>query len=323
MEAIDGVSMQLIRGHGAITENHRGCVATIGNFDGVHLGHQDILSQVREHAHKEGVPTCVMVFEPLPSEFFARASGKETPPPARIQTFRDKLEALEQAGIDQVLCLSFNDAMRSLTADEFIRQILVDGLAIRHLVVGDDFRFGCDRKGNFASLQAAGEQYGFTVDNTRTVIVDDSRVSSTRIRQLLSNGDFSQAEKLLGKPFTISGRVNHGQKLGRKLGMPTANLRIGRRHCPVQGVYAVRVHGLDKPYGAVANIGVRPTVNGQRERLEAHLLDFDGDLYGRRIRVEFVEKIRGEQKFNHLDELKQAVENDILRARTILMPKKA
>ncbi|MTI12623.1 bifunctional riboflavin kinase/FAD synthetase [Sansalvadorimonas verongulae] len=310
--------MQLIRGHGAITENHRGCVATIGNFDGVHLGHQDILSQVRERARKEDVPTCVIVFEPLPREFFARVSGADTPPPARIQTFRDKLEALNRAGVDQVLCLSFNEALRSLTADEFIRQVLVDGLAIHHLVVGDDFRFGCDRKGNFESLQDAGEQYGFTVDHTRTVIRDGDRVSSTRIRQLLSDGDFAMAEKLLGSLFTISGRVNHGQKLGRRLGMPTANLRIGRCHCPVQGVYAVRVHGLDKPYGAVANIGSRPTVNGQIERLEAHLLDFSGDLYGRRIRVEFIEKIRDEQKFSHLDELKAAIENDVSRARAIL-----
>ena len=317
MEAIDGVSMQLIRGYGAITENHRGCVATIGNFDGVHLGHQDILAQVRERASKDGVPTCVMVFEPLPREFFARVSGKDSPPPARIQTFRDKLESLERAGVDQVLCLSFNDALRSLTANEFIRQVLVDGLAIRHLVVGDDFRFGCDRKGNFESLQAAGEQYGFTVDHTRTVIMDGDRVSSTRIRQLLSDGDFAMTERLLGSPFTISGRVNHGQKLGRKLGMPTANLRIGRRHCPVQGVYAVRVHGLDKIYDAVANVGSRPTVDGQIERLEAHLLDFNGDLYGCRIRVEFIEKIRGEQKFSHLDELKAAIENDVSRARII------
>ncbi|WP_281646612.1 bifunctional riboflavin kinase/FAD synthetase [Parendozoicomonas sp. Alg238-R29] len=310
--------MQLIRGHGAITEEHRGCVATIGNFDGVHLGHQDILAQVRELARKEGVPTCVMVFEPLPREYFSRISGSDDNPPARIQTFRDKLEALEQAGVDQVLCLPFNESLRSLTADEFICQVLIEGLAIHHLVVGDDFRFGCDRKGNFESLQAAGEQYGFTVDHTRTVVVNGDRVSSTRIRQLLSDGDFVEAEELLGKPFSISGRVNHGQKLGRQLGVPTANLRIGRRHCPVQGVYAVRVHGLEKVYCGVANIGMRPTVNGKVERLEAHLLDYDGDLYGRRISVEFVNKIRGEQKFDHLDKLKQAIEKDIARARVIL-----
>ncbi|CAM3587371.1 bifunctional riboflavin kinase/FAD synthetase [Parendozoicomonas haliclonae] len=313
--------MQLIRGHNAIRDEHKGCVATIGNFDGVHLGHQDILAQVRTRAREEGAADCVIVFEPLPREYFSRErakAGEASSPPARIQTFRDKLESFEQAGVDQVLCLQFNDALRSLTADEFIRQILVDGLAIRHLVVGDDFRFGCDRKGDFACLQRAGQQYGFTVDHTRTVIVEDERVSSTRIRNLLTDGNFTEAAKLLGHPFTISGRVNHGQKLGRQLGVPTANLRIGRRHCPVNGVYAVRIHGLDRVYNGVANVGKRPTVNGTQERLEVHLLDFDGDLYGCRIRVEFVEKIRGEQKFDKLDDLKLAISNDIIQARKIL-----
>ena len=313
--------MQLIRGHGAITDEHKGCVATIGNFDGVHLGHQDILAQVRESAHDNGVLSCVMVFEPLPREFFFRASDAPENQPARIQTFRDKLEALDQAGVDQVLCLAFNDGLRSLTADQFIQQVLVDGLAIRHLVVGDDFRFGCDRRGNFSSLRKAGEQYGFTVDHTRTVIVNEERVSSTRVRELLAESRFADAAVLLGRPFTISGRVNHGQKLGRQLGVPTANLLIGRRHCPVQGVYAVRVHGLSQIHSGVANIGTRPTVSGAGERLEVHLLDFDGDLYGRRIQVEFVDKIRGEQKFNQLDDLKQAISNDIARARAILAGK--
>ena len=304
--------MQLIRGPGAIREEHRGCVATIGNFDGVHLGHQDILTQVRERASELGMPSCVMVFEPLPREFFSRENL-----PARIQTFRDKLEALEKAGIDQVLCLAFNDAFRSLTAKEFIQQILVDGLGIRHLVVGDDFRFGCDRSGSFRSLEEAGQEFGYTVAHTRTVVIDDDRVSSTRIRKLLGFGRFEEARKLLGHPFIISGRVLHGQKLGRQLGFPTANLRIGRRHSPVQGVYAVKVHGLEAVYNGVANIGTRPTVFGASERLEVHILDYEGHLYGRRIQVEFVEKIREEQRFSQLDELKQAIGNDIARTRSL------
>ena len=183
---------------------------------------------------------------------------------------------------------------------------------------GDDFRFGCDRSGSFQSLEESGLDHNYTVAHTRTVVIDGDRVSSTRIRQLLGHGQFDKARRLLGRSFTISGRVLHGQKLGRQLGFPTANLRIGRRHSPVQGVYAVKVHGLEAVYNGVANIGTRPTVFGVSERLEVHILDFDGRLYGRRIQVEFVEKIRDEQRFEQLDGLKQAIADDIARARAIL-----
>ncbi len=313
--------MQLIRGYSAIRDEHRGCVATIGNFDGVHLGHRGILAQVQSYAREHGLVDCAIVFEPLPREYFADSAravslvGEGSAPLARIQTLRDKLEAFAHEGVEQVLCLTFNDALRQLTAEQFVRHILVDGLNIRHLVVGDDFRFGCDRQGNFESLQRMGQEFGFTVERTCTVMHGGVRVSSTRIRDALAQGRFQEAEGLLGRPFMISGRVCHGQQLGRHLGLPTANLSLGRNHSPVRGVYSVRVHGLDCTYNGVANVGSRPTVHGTVERLEVHLLDFQGDLYGRRIAVEFIEKIRDEQKFDTLNALKSAINNDILKAR--------
>ena len=315
--------MQLIRGYGAIKAEHRNCVATIGNFDGVHLGHQSILRQVQTYAEREGLATCAIVFEPLPREFFVQSQGvvqsRGHSLQARIYTFRDKLEAFSSANVDQVLCLNFNDALRGLTAEQFVRHILVDGLGIRHLVVGDDFRFGCDRNGDFDSLCAMGEQFGFTVENSCTVEIAGERVSSTRIREALEQGHFAEAEQLLGRPFMISGRVNHGQKLGRKLGFPTINLPLGRSHSPVRGVYIVRVHGVlengvERIYNGIANVGSRPTVNGTRDRLEVHLLNFEGDLYGHRLSVEFIEKIRGEQKFDSLADLKLAIADDRRKA---------
>ncbi len=308
--------MQLIRGLSAIKKRHKGCVLTIGNFDGVHKGHQNILAEVRRQAAAHDTASAAMVFEPLPREYFCVQSDL----PSRLQTFREKLETLDDLGLDQLVCLHFNRDLRGLTAEEFIQQVLVEGLNIRHLIVGDDFRFGLGRSGTYSTLEEAGQQYGFTVANTHSVILDNERISSTLIRNCLKEGEFARAEHFLGRPFLISGRVLHGQKLGRTLGVPTANLRLGRRHSPVRGVYAVQVKGeqLDKVYQGVANIGSRPTVEGGFDRLEVHLLDFDGDLYGRRIQVEFVGKIRDEQKFENLDALKAAIHRDIAGVRAIL-----
>ncbi|GAA4651200.1 bifunctional riboflavin kinase/FAD synthetase [Kistimonas scapharcae] len=305
--------MQLIRGFQNIQPLPQGCVATIGNFDGIHLGHQDILTQVREKASALNLPACVVLFEPQPREFF---TGDKAP--ARVYTLRDKLEVLAAEGVDTVLCLPFNEAFRSLTADEFIQKVLVDILAVRHLVVGDDFRFGCDRAGNFARLETAGQTCGFTVDHTRTVMQENERVSSTRIRQALGTGDFAGVNTLLGRTWLISGKVCHGQRLGRSMGVPTANIVLKRKSLPVRGVFAVRVHGLDQVYNGVANVGTRPTVAGQGARLEVHLLDYQGDLYGRRIQVEFLHKIRDEQSFPSIADLKAAIANDIVRARALL-----
>ncbi len=303
--------MQLVRGLHNLRPALRGCVATIGNFDGVHLGHQAILARLRERALELGVPSCVVIFEPQPREFFAPDSA-----PVRLTRLRDKLELLAAAGVDRVVCLAFNRRLRELSAQAFVRQVLVDGLGVAHLEVGDDFRFGCDRCGDFAFLQRAGQEYGFTVEEAATVELDGARVSSTRVREALRQADFALVERLLGRPFAIAGRVLHGQKLGRQLGAPTANIQLKRRKVPLSGVYLVslQIDGVCQP--GVANIGMRPTVAGDgRAHLEAHLLDFAGDLYGRRLAVVFHHKLRDEQRFASLEALKAAIDADIANAR--------
>ncbi|MDF1780957.1 MAG: bifunctional riboflavin kinase/FAD synthetase [Alcanivoracaceae bacterium] len=299
--------MELIRGLHNLRPRHQGCVATIGNFDGVHLGHQQILAQLLAQARERGVKSTVMLFEPQPQEFFAPESA-----PPRLMTLRDKVRALADAGVDQLLCCRFNDAFRSQTADEFVQNILVNGLGVEYLVVGDDFRFGAGREGDFSYLQKAGRENGFEITDTPTCLVDGERVSSTRIRSALQDGKLDIAAQLLGRPYRISGRVRHGDKLGRQLNTPTANLAMRRVQSPVAGVYSVRVSGAGlKQAPAVANVGTRPTVNGTDNRLEAHLLNFDGDLYGRYLEVEFLHYQRSELKFDGLDALKAAIQRDI------------
>lgn len=303
--------MKLIRGLHNLRPVHRGGVATIGNFDGVHLGHRRILEQVLEQAQRHQVPSTVILFEPQPAEFFAPDKA-----PPRLMTLRDKVVALAQVGIDQVLCCRFNEQFRSQSAAQFVDNLLVKGLAVRSLIVGDDFRFGADRSGDFAYLQQAGEQYGFTVSDTPTCEVAAERVSSTRIRALLQEGELQQAAALLGHPYRISGRVRHGDKRGRQLGTPTANLAMQRVQSPVVGVYAVRVNGAGlKGAKGVANVGTRPTVSGSDNRLEVHLLDFNGDLYGRFLEVEFLHFLRSEKKFDGLDALTTAIRADIHNAK--------
>lgn len=303
--------MKLIRGLHNLRPAHRGGVATIGNFDGVHMGHRRILEQVLEQAQRHQVPATVILFEPQPAEFFAPDKA-----PPRLMTLRDKVVALGQVGIDQVLCCRFNEQFRSQSAAQFVDNLLVKGLAVRSLIVGDDFRFGADRSGDFAYLQQAGEQYGFTVSDTPTCEVAAERVSSTRIRALLQEGELQQAAALLGHPYRISGRVRHGDKRGRQLGTPTANLAMQRVQSPVAGVYAVRVNGAGlKGAKGVANVGTRPTVSGSDNRLEVHLFDFNGDLYGRFLEVEFLHFLRSEKKFDGLDALTTAIRADIHNAK--------
>jgi len=310
--------MRLIRGLTNLTLLSRrensplagGCVATIGNFDGVHIGHRTILEQVKEKAASLGLPSVVMVFEPQPREFF---QGKEAPP--RLMSFRQKFEALTAAGIDYVLCLHFNSRFRCLTSREFIDAVLVNGLGVRHLVVGDDFRFGCDRTGDFMLLRETGESQGFTVENTRTVTIDGERVSSTRIRDRLALNRLAEAEALLGHAYRITGRVVYGRQLGREIGAPTANILL-KRMAPLKGVYVVSTtldDGLT--YDGVANIGLRPTVDGKQPALEVHLFDFAGTLYGRQIDVVFREALREEIKFSSVDALKEQIANDFDDAR--------
>ncbi len=303
--------MQLVRGLHNLRPQHRGCVATIGNFDGVHRGHQAILARLRERARELGVPSCVVIFEPQPREYFAPDTA-----PARLARLRDKLALLAEEGVDRVLCLAFNQRLCKLSAAEFVDTILVDGLGVQHLEVGDDFRFGCDRLGDFDFLMQAGVVQGFTVEAAQTVEQNGIRVSSTQVRKALAAADFPLAEQLLGRPYRIAGRVLHGQKLARQLGWPTANVQLKRRRVPFTGVYQVSAEIDGTLWPGVANIGVRPTVAGDGSaHLEVHLLDFAGDLYGRRLTVVFHHKLRDEQRFASLEALKSAIDADVAAAR--------
>ena len=306
--------MELIRGYDNLRPRHRGCVATIGNFDGVHLGHQTVIGQLAEKASELRLPTVVVLFEPQPQEFFQPADA-----PARLMRLRDKLMALKRYSVDRVLCLRFGARLADMPAEDFIRTILAEGLGVHYLVVGDDFRFGRRRAGNFGMLQKAGAQYGFAVAPMHTFSVDGERVSSTRIREALAAGDLGGAARLLGRGFRMSGRVAHGDKRGRTIGVPTANIHLHRKVTPVRGVYVVEMFGAgDGPVAGVANVGTRPTVEGTRTLLEVHLLDFDGDIYGRQVSVEFLHKLRDERRFASFDELKARIDQDIGEARTWL-----
>lgn len=303
--------MELIRGFYNLRAQHRACVATIGNFDGVHLGHQAVLGQLAEKSAELGLPAVIVTFEPQPQEFFARG-----PIPARLTRFREKIQALRRYSVNRVVCLRFNRALANMPAAEFIQRLLVDGLQARYLVVGDDFRFGYQRQGDFVTLQAAGERHGFQVANMHTFSVDNIRVSSTRIREALSVGDFASAGKLLGRPYRMSGRVAHGDKRGRELGFPTANIHLHRQTAPVQGIFAVEIFGLDKePLAGVASVGTRPTFDGTRCLLEVYLLDFDQDIYGRYVQVEFLHKLRDEERFDSTGDLKRQMQKDCEQAR--------
>ena len=304
--------MELIRGFHNITADHAGCVATIGNFDGVHLGHQAVLGQLAEQGAKLGLPVVVILFEPQPQEFFAGEAGA----PPRLTRFREKIQTLRRYSVDRVVVLPFNRRLAAMEPEQFVRDLLVDGLGVKYLVVGDDFRFGHQRRGDYASLQAAGERYGFQVASMRSFMIGGERVSSTRIRRALARGDMALAEQLLGRVFRLSGKVVHGDQRGRQLGFPTANIDLHRLTLPVQGVFAVEAFGVEgEPVAGVANIGVRPTFCGKRPVLEVHLFDFEGDLYGRHVEVEILHKIRSERRFDSLDALVAQIDQDIETAR--------
>jgi len=312
--------MQLIRGLHNLQRFQKdfssGCVLTIGNFDGVHLGHQKVLQAVNAKADELGIPSVVMIFEPLPIEFFAPEKA-----PVRLMNLREKLQAFQDTDIDYVLCVRFDQAFSSLTAQAFVQKVLIEAMNIKHLVVGDDFRFGQKRQGDFALLEQIGQQHGFTVDDMPTFGLGHERVSSTRIRVALADQnmkpDLAEVEKLLGKAFRFDGRVIHGQKLGRTIGFPTLNLNPKRIQMPVQGVFAVSVDGIaDEPWPGVANLGLRPTVDGVRPSIEVHLFDWDKDLYGRHVGVTLKRFIRPEMKFDGIDALKQQIAADAEQART-------
>jgi riboflavin kinase/FMN adenylyltransferase len=307
--------MEVIRNLNSIGAQHRHSVVTIGNFDGVHLGHQEMLKKVIEEARTNHVLAGVVTFEPQPAEFF-----KAQEAPIRLTTFREKYRALKKAGVDFVLVLSFNQKLATLKAETFIETILVKGLAVQSVWVGDDFGFGQNREGNFTLLERLAKINGFCAHQVDTITKNKQRISSTLLRELLRQGDLKAVFQLLGRYYSLSGRVQKGAQRGKQLGFPTANIKLRQSQVPLSGVFAIQAtspsfEGIKK---GVANIGTRPTVDGLSRWLEVYLFDFDDNLYDRRLEIEFIEKLRDEKKFDSLDALKEQIAKDVLKAKEIL-----
>jgi riboflavin kinase/FMN adenylyltransferase len=307
--------MRIIRGLHNLRPEDGGCVATIGNFDGVHLGHRAVFLRLLAEGRALGLPATVITFEPQAMEYFVPEAA-----PARLTRLREKLAALADCGIERVMLLEFGPRLARMDARDFVRELLVRGLNVRHLLVGDDFRFGRGREEDFRLLEVMGAEHGFAVEDLHTITHGEERISSTRIREALARGELDLARHLLGRPYRICGRIGHGDKRGRTIGFPTANINLHRRVSPLRGVYAVMVDAVaDRPWPGVANIGIRPTLGGEpRYLLEVHLFDFDGDLYGRHAEVEFRLRLRDEKKFGSFEELKIQIERDAAAARAYL-----
>lgn len=305
--------MRLIRGFGNLRASERGCPVTVGSYDGVHLGHRALIERLREHGSRMSRPTMILTFEPLPREHLC----PEAPPP-RLTSWRERWRLLGRTGLEYMWLLRFSERVRELTGEEFAR-LLFEDLGAPVVVVGHDFRFGRNGEATVPLLEDVAARLGAQVDVVPPVTIDGVRVSSSRIRDVLARGDLRRAERWLGRPYCMSGRVIEGQHLGRRLGFATANLRLERRRPALAGIFAVRVHGV-RPgqVPGVASLGTRPTVNGDEPLLEAHLFDFDGDLYGREIEVEFVEKLRDEARFSSLDALVDQMHRDAAAARRLL-----
>ena len=311
------VSHRVVEAHGA------SCALTIGNFDGVHRGHQAMLALLTNEARHRALPACVLSFEPHPRDFFAARAGKPELAPARVATLRDKLAELERCGIDRVVVVRFDERFASQSPETFIEEVLVRGLGARYVLVGDDFRFGAKRAGNYAMLDEAGGRLGFDVARMQSYEVHGLRVSSSAVREALAAGEMARAEALLGRPYSISGHVVHGRKLGRELGFPTLNLRFGHPRPAAMGIFVVRVHGLgEAPLPGVASLGVRPTVeDAGRVLLETHCLEWPLAAeagYGRRVRVDLLHKLHDERKCASLEALKAGIAQDEADARAWL-----
>lgn len=309
--------MQLVRGLHNLKPEHRNCAVTIGNFDGVHHGHQALLRLLSEKARENNIPSTLMSFDPLPHEYFSKSK-----PAPRLTSARERYTLIaeldESLRPDMLLILRFGDRLAQLSAEEFVSKVLVDTLAVKAVVIGDDFRFGKGRTGDYDYLKSAGDKYGFEVLALSTHSVDNMRVSSTGIRQALLDDRLPDAERMLGKPYRICGRVAHGDKRGRTIGFPTANIRLNRPAIPLSGVYSVTMCSPELgDVQGIANIGKRPTVDGVRDQLEVHLFDFEKDIYGMNICVSFHHKIRDEKKFDSFELLKQQIALDCVRAREL------
>jgi riboflavin kinase / FMN adenylyltransferase len=305
--------MELIRGLLNIRERQRGCIVTIGTYDGIHLGHRALLDRTKEHSARLSAPTVLLTFEPMPREYL-----NPEEPPARLTSLRERWRVLEGMSLDSVLVLRFGEGLRNLSGEAFAT-LLARNLAARAVVVGHDFRFGCNGEATAPMLAEAGRRLGFSVDVVPPVTLDGERVSSSGVRDALGRGEFEIAKRRLGRPYTMRGRVVPGQRLGRDIGFPTANLRIERRRAPLKGIFAVRVHGIGvAPLAGVASLGTRPTVGGVHTLLEVHLFDFAADIYGREIEVEFVAKLREEEHFPTVEALVEQIHRDAAQARRIL-----
>jgi len=306
--------MELVRGLHNVSQRHRGCVLTVGNYDGVHLGHQQMIEVLKSRAAQLRSAATVLVFEPSSKEFIDPDGA-----PARLTRWREKFLALAAQGVERLVTLRFDERMRAMTPQAFVDELIVGVLGTRHLVVGDDFRYGSNAGGTIESLRAAARAHGFGVEQIAPFLFDGVRVSSTVVRERLERGEFAGAARLLGRPYRMIGKVVRGRQLGRALGFPTANMRLMRRRPPVRGVMAVRVYGIEpRPMAAVASLGTRPTVNGIEPLLEVCVFDFSGDLYGRTIEVEFVAKLRDEIRFDSLDAMMVQMKVDAAWARDLL-----
>ena len=306
--------MEFVRGVHNLLPRHRGCALTVGNYDGVHLGHQAMIDVLKSRAAELGLPAVVLAFEPSSKEFLDPVNA-----PPRLTRWREKFLSLAANGVDRFVSLNFDERMRDMSPDDFVQHLIVDALGARHIVVGPDFRYGNHAAGTCENLRALGRQHGFEVEQIQGIVFDGARVSSTRVREELAQADYDGVAQLLGRRYRMMGRVTHGKKLGRELGFPTANLPLKRTKSPVWGVLAVRVHGIEKdPLPAVASLGTRPTVNGVEPLLEVHVFDFKGNLYGMPIEVEFVRKLRDEEKFPSLDAMVQQMNVDAAQARVAL-----
>jgi riboflavin kinase/FMN adenylyltransferase len=306
--------MHLIRGLSHLEPFKNGCVLTIGNFDGLHLGHRTVIKKLADCGEALGLPVVIMIFEPQPLEYFLGDNS-----PSRLMRLREKVIEFAKLPVDNLLIVRFNRYFANCDAEQFIDDILIKKLNVKHLVIGDDFHFGKARRGNFAMLKEKGKLYGFNVEDTGSYQVEGLRISSTLIRDALGEGDLAQAEKLLGHCYSVCGRVAHGDKRGRTIGYPTANIRMFRKNTPVNGVFAVTMTGIDGfEFEGVANVGTRPTVDGSSKViLETHLFDFDKEIYGRYVEVHFKQKIRDEIRFQSLEQLKAQIVKDVAETKKI------
>ena len=304
--------MYFLRDYQNYRTQTRGCVATIGNFDGIHLGHQHMINEVKNAAKINSLPSVIITFEPLPKEFLQTDNMVD-----RLLTLKEKLSILERINVDTILCLRFNNELANMSSEDFIKEILVKKINAKHLIVGDDFHFGKNRTGNTQLLHDASKIYDFKLTQISTYEIDDDRVSSSRIRKLLKDGDIINAQKLLGRDYEMSGNVIYGDNLGAKLGFPTANIKRSRPAI-LKGVFVVAIKGLENDLYGVTNVGNRPTVGGIENRVETHIFDFNKNIYGAHIRIIFLKKIRDEVRFDSVEQLKEQIEKDILTAKEYL-----